>query len=444
MNAKRRLNDAILSAPLAVKLMSALLGLALLVLTVLYWQLHRTWQAAALRDLEQRGAFLARHEAGEIAPWVRHGDLAALRRYGQEEADYSSPEVYSLQVLDGGGRVLVDSHPAKPGEPVRTVTVPLGNGAEGFIRVAMLESHVTKEVNWITRRLMAVISGFAVLAFLAAWWLTRQITRPMQELVDATGALKGGDFGAMAPVHAMDEVGRLAEAFNDMARTLAQKDAHCRLLLRQVVGAAEEERRRVARELHDQTGQTLTVLIAGLNALEAGRSTRSVGDLRTLAQQAYEEVHDLSRTLRPYALDALGLMPALKDHCERFSRSAGVRVDCDVIGMDYNVRLPGEIEITLYRIVQEALSNAVRHGQARAAQVLLQRRNGHVLAVIEDNGRGFDARLRSAQPPDGNHLGLLGIEERAALLGGRFRVESRPGAGTSLFVEIPVGAYAHA
>ena len=265
----------------------------------------------------------------------------------------------------------------------------------------------------------------------------------VRELVGATHALRSGNYQKRAPVYAGDEVGQLAEAFNAMAAELEHKETMRRHLLRQVVVAAEEERQRVARDLHDQAGQTLTVLIAGLSALKADPTARRPGDLHALALEAYAEVHDLSRTLRPCALDDDGLVIALQEHCRCFAERCGVRVDCEAVGLDGG-RLPGELEVTFYRIVQEALTNAVRHGRAHGIQVLLQRRNGDVLAVIEDDGRGFDTGLWQARSREGAHLGLLGIQERARLFGGSFRVESRIGAGTGVFVQIPVGEHAYA
>ena len=435
------LRRAIQGAPLAVKLMSGFLGLALLFVCALYWQVDKTWHALAMRDLRQRAAVMAAHEAREVAPLVRNGDRAALREFGLD-AGRGSAEVHSVQVLDGQGRILLDSNPLDPKEAVSVVTAPLGNGVEGSIRVAMLDSHVTNEVNWMIRRFMLLIGVFVALGLLAAYGLTRRITRPIRELVDATRAVREGDLRRRTPVHAADEVGKLSAAFNDMAVELQRREAVRQHLLRQVIGAAEEERRRVARELHDQAGQTLTALIAGLGAMQADPDARRLADLRHLAAEAYGEVHDLSRTLRPSALDDVGLVAALQEHCRHFASRFDVRVDCEAVGLDGG-RLPDEIEVTFYRIVQEALTNAVRHGKARAIQVLLQRRNGNVLAVIEDDGRGFDTRAWQAQRPKSDHLGLLGIEERANLFGGRFNVESRAGAGTGLFVEIPVGEIAH-
>jgi signal transduction histidine kinase len=439
----RKLRHAILSAPVIAKVMAVTVGLTVLLMASLLWQVYGTWHALALSDLEQRGEFLAQHEANEIAPWLLGGNMAALQRY-ESDVDLASPEASSVQVFDGKGHLLMNSRTGEPNAGIHVVTAPLPGVTGAVVRVAMLDTHVNQEVHWMMRRLVITTAVIAVIGFLIAWWLASQLARPMRELVAAVGALKAGNFEIKAPVHAYDEVGRLAVAFNDMTGTLARKEAALHRLLQKVVAAAEEERRRIARDLHDQTGQTLTALIAGLRDSEIRPQSHSPSDLRIMAEKAYEEVHNLSTVLRSGILDDEGLVPALREHCRSFASHSNVRVDYDAIGMDNNERLPAEVEVSLYRIVQEALTNAVRHGQCRAIQVLLQRRNGNVTAVIEDDGLGFDASRQDTQDKNEGHLGLVGIEERVAILNGRFRLESQPGAGATLVVEIPIEEKHHA
>lgn len=211
---------------------------------------------------------------------------------------------------------------------------------------------------------------------------------------------------------------------------------------RQVIAATEEERKRVARELHDQTGQALASVIAQLAVLEtdgAGGGRRPTpAELRGQVEQTLGGVHELAWALRPSVLDDAGLLAALEKFCAVCSRRFGVTAQCQAVGMECGWRLPAEVEAAVYRIVQEGTNNAVRHGRARTVSVLLQWQDGRLLVVVEDDGAGFDATDWRGRCAEGDHLGLLGIEERAMLLGGTLRVESRPGAGTSLFVEIPL------
>jgi signal transduction histidine kinase len=242
-------------------------------------------------------------------------------------------------------------------------------------------------------------------------------------------------------VRAKDEVGELAVAFNEMTQAIAEKETAQQQLLRQVIRAGEEERKRIARELHDHTGQALTSQIAALSAMETRSqdpATRErLAELRQQTEQMLSEVHDLSVALRPSVLDDVGLMAALERHCRQFAQRSGIDVTCAEIGLD-GQRLPSEIELTLYRVVQEALTNSSRHGKADRVSALMQRTATGVLATIQDNGSGFDARDWRRRCAEGLHLGLLGIEERVTLLGGTFCIESEPGKGATVYAELPL------
>jgi signal transduction histidine kinase len=229
---------------------------------------------------------------------------------------------------------------------------------------------------------------------------------------------------------------RLAEQFAlrasiavDLSRRVA-RDA-----LRRVVAGQEVERRRLARELHDETGQALTSILLGLRAVdEAGSGeevTKAVGDLRELVVATLQDVRRLAVQLRPKALDDFGLVPALQRLVQTFSESSGINVDLE--SRLAETRLPSEVETTLYRIVQEALTNVVKHAAATNVSVLLMRRDGSMTAVIEDNGRGFEPDAVRA-----DSLGLDGIRERAELHDGRLTIETSPGTGTTLVVEVPL------
>ena len=216
-----------------------------------------------------------------------------------------------------------------------------------------------------------------------------------------------------------------------------------RELLRRLVAAQEEERRRISRELHDQVGQQLAALMMGLKALNAeshGRQSAlaTLRQLQGLTDELSREVHTLAWGLRPPALDDLGLHKALYNYAEEWAERSRVAVDFHSAGFEGG-RLPFPHETALYRIAQEALTNVLKHSGADRVSVILERRADHVLAVVEDNGRGFDVETLTGPRARGHRLGLLGMRERAVLLGGTLNVESAPGAGTSVFVRIPVG-----
>lgn len=227
---------------------------------------------------------------------------------------------------------------------------------------------------------------------------------------------------------------RLAEAFATRAAVavdLSQRVA--REALRRVVQAQELERRHLARELHDETGQALTSILLGLRAVEDApdpeRARAAAALLRELVVATLHDVRRLAVELRPKALDDFGLVPALERLTETFSEQSGIEVDFEhALGGE---RLPGEIETALYRIVQEALTNVVKHAEAEHVSVVVARRDGAVTAVIEDDGRGFGAAGNT-----GDGLGLVGMRERLSLLDGRLAIESTEGAGTTIVAEV--------
>jgi signal transduction histidine kinase len=225
---------------------------------------------------------------------------------------------------------------------------------------------------------------------------------------------------------------RLAEQFAlraSIAVDLSQRVA--RDSLRRVVAGQEVERRRLARELHDETGQALTSILLGLRSLEGSKDKANVDELRELVVATLQDVRRLAVQLRPKALDDFGLVPALERLVVTFSESSGIDVDLEARLGDE--RLPTDVETTLYRITQEALTNVVKHAEAKNVSVLLVRRDASVTAVIEDDGRGFDP-----DAVDAERLGLEGMRERVELHDGRLTVETSPGTGTTLRVDVPL------
>jgi PAS domain S-box len=226
-------------------------------------------------------------------------------------------------------------------------------------------------------------------------------------------------------------------ALEEVERRVTERTVERDALRRRLLVAEEDERRRLSRELHDEAGQRLTALALGLQALSdvvpAGSEVdRRAVELRNISNALGQELHDLAVRLRPRTLDDFGLEAALTAYIEAWSGQSGIPVDVHArVSAD---RLPGQVETALYRIVQEALTNIARHSGATRASVLVERRDGHVVAVIEDNGVGFVPDYDAI-----SGLGLLGMRERTELLGGSIEIESAPGnGGTTVFVRIPV------
>ena len=229
---------------------------------------------------------------------------------------------------------------------------------------------------------------------------------------------------------------RLAETFATRAAVAVDlSERIARDALRRVVEAQELERRRLSRELHDETGQALTSILLGLRSLEESLETdearAATAGLRELVVATLQDVRRLAVELRPSALDDFGLVAALEHLTTSFAQQTGIDVDFGAaLGGE---RLPGEVETALYRIVQESLTNIVKHAHARRVSIALTRMQHSVKAVVEDDGRGFDPEnIREAG------FGLVGMQERLSLLGGRLHIESRPGAGTTIAADVPL------
>jgi signal transduction histidine kinase len=223
-----------------------------------------------------------------------------------------------------------------------------------------------------------------------------------------------------------------------LVRALQEKEELQTIFLNKVIAVQEEERRKISRELHDETSQALTSIIVGLRMLSeqlGGEGRGRVLEMRDLAAKTLEDVHRLAVELRPVLLDDLGLVAAAQKYIENYSRQYGLPVDIDFAGLSRE-RFRPEVEIALYRILQEALTNIVKHAQAGQVRVSLTKTRGRLSLSVADNGVGFDPA--AVQSGGGACLGIHGMRERMATLGGAFSIRSAPGGGTTILAEAPL------
>lgn len=228
-------------------------------------------------------------------------------------------------------------------------------------------------------------------------------------------------------------------------RELQRKEEIRGQLLAKIISAQEGERKRIARELHDEAGQALSTVIMSLGVIEemlppdTDGVKKKVKQARTFTIQALGEIRKLILDLRPTLLDDLGLIPALRWYIK--NQLEGFHIDARLEASGFHGsrrKLPFQVETALFRIVQEALTNVAKYAEARMVRVRLALEDGTVTALIQDDGKGFDVNEVLKSKGVTQKLGLLGIEERVALLGGTFAIESQPGKGTSLLVQIPL------
>jgi signal transduction histidine kinase len=308
-----------------------------------------------------------------------------------------------------------------------------------------------------------------VLAAAFAWGAARSVTQPVAVLTDHAGRIASGHLDVPIPDLGEDEVGRLGKSLERMRRSLRAlieeigeanarlehrveertrelNDANAQLrereearaqLLRKVISAQEDERKRIARELHDETSQGLAVLTMGLetaqDAIRAGRTPR-LDEVKALAVRTLEDVHRLILDLRPSVLDDLGLLSAIRWYADRQLATRGISVRCEFGDVR---RLPPEMETALFRVCQETMSNVARHAQATAVLVQVGVEGDEVVIDIEDDGKGFEPET-AGQREGRRPWGLMGIRERAEILGGSARIDSAPGQGTRVAVRIPL------
>jgi signal transduction histidine kinase len=234
------------------------------------------------------------------------------------------------------------------------------------------------------------------------------------------------------------------QALRQSEAALRESEAELRKLAALLIAAQEDERRRLARELHDDTSQTLAALAIELASLQRKAAGADDGvrnglqSVETSVHRLAEGIHDMSRLLHPSILDDLGLEAAVRTECERVSEREGIPIIFEVL--DLPSELPRDCALTLYRITQEALHNIAKHAEATRAHVLLQGEDDRVTLEIEDAGKGFDP-LEARQT---SGLGLISMGERVRLLGGVLRVDSKPGSGARIRVEAPLERSTHA
>jgi signal transduction histidine kinase len=213
-------------------------------------------------------------------------------------------------------------------------------------------------------------------------------------------------------------------------------------LLQQVVGAQESERQRIARELHDATGQSLTAIALGLRGIEttmekgAPVDIKQIKGLKTFGTDALGELRQIIADLRPPQLDDLGLVATLQWYIRSVEHRTAIKTDFVIAGEQ--VRLPSEYEIIIFRITQEALTNIIKHARASYAMVKLDMQPDEIRLIIEDNGVGFDPMQALGEEGKRPGWGLLGIQERTLLLGGHYEIDTAPGQGMQIRVKIPL------
>lgn len=285
-----------------------------------------------------------------------------------------------------------------------------------------------------------VVTGI-LLSIVVNYLVLRAAFQPLQGLERVTEAVRRGDLSERAEPALFDDpqFSRLAATFNATLDELDRDRHELRQLASQVIRAQEQERQRIARELHDDTAQVLFAQLLRVTTLRSSTNpevSQTAIELEQMTVEALESVRRLALELRPPALDDLGLEAALEGLAQRYADQMGIPVDYQARGQ--RRRLSEEIELVLYRVAQESLTNIVKHASADRVWIDLDRGVDDLSLSVRDNGIGFDPDAMNAAEATGKGLGIFGMEERAALAGGTLRIWQRPGGGTEVFAFIPL------
>ncbi|HSN68984.1 MAG TPA: HAMP domain-containing protein [Thermoanaerobaculia bacterium] len=439
------------------RLALAMGALILLVAAAFALWVPRRFEKEAVALIGHKAETLAHLTAFTIHPSLYFGDRAAL-----EEALSGTREdedVAYIVVADPAGKRLAAFHPERasrggiarrtpggglsPDGRLFEVTTPVREGERvlAFLHIGLSLERLNRELLQM-RIAIALLSAVILAIGLAIVMLTSNLlTRPLQAVAAGAARVAAGDLGHRVPAEGRaDEIGRLAASFNDMAEKVSERDAalrrsheQLRLLSRRLLSVQEEERLRIAREVHDELGQALTAMKIELQQI--GVRDESLREPLRAISRSIDEVVDLVRRiaadLRPAILDDLGISAAIEQQLRRLRETAGIRTELAIAEEPQVDVLTGA---TLYRITKEALANVVRHAEATDVKVSLAVVDGAAILEIRDNGRGIDGRSIA----DPRSLGLVGMRERAEMLGGSAMIEGAPGGGTTVRVTLPL------
>jgi len=451
-------------------------------------KLSLTAKRPAVSDVVTIGA--GRMEAVLIVTPVRNGEGAVTGLVGgwiDPLEQGLSQVIQSVQpgltshtdIVDSRGIIIASSDPnrvqtdAASGTGSETEVVrsaPLST-APWSVVVAQSTAEALAPVRTMALQFTLTGIGSLAVALFFAWGMAQSLIKPIGQLSASVRSISRGDLSQPVPQLGGDEIGQLGLSFDSMRlelkksleeiqrwnreleakveertrqleesfREIERKEADRGRLLQQVLTAQEEERKRIARELHDETTQALVGLVLRLEALMAVSNVTDadksrLAELKSLAVRTIDNVHKIIFDLRPAVLDDLGLVSAIRWYAEHRLGAENVGVRIEVAGTER--KLPSAVEIALFRVVQEAVTNIIRHAEASNVVLSLEFAPRAVRIEIEDDGKGFDPAAMNQQADKIEGVGLLGMRERITLIGGKFSVASQPGGGTHITIEV--------
>jgi len=404
---------------------------------------HTAHEAVLSRDPDTARAFQKRYEA--LAAEARRCDACHVESKARARVEAL------LTLMGDVGRELTGGGAAHDAEDVRAL-LERYQSATGTLRAALvtMENRFaalvdrqsllgTEVVDRSTHQFWFFVGAIVLIAVIASFWLARAVNAPIRNLIDAARRIGAGDQGYHVEAPRDPELAELAREFGEMTTKVTKRADEAALgrLLDRVISSQEEERKRVARELHDQVGQSLAALLIKLRS-EVGQATGS----EQLVREILDQVRRMAWDLRPSILTDHGLEAALARYAEEETKERS-RVPIDFqYGCNPGVprRFAESLELVVYRVAQEAIRNAVAHADASRVSVVVVREESQVTLVVEDDGRGFE--VEAVRGNGRQSVGLMGMEERVVLAGGDLSISSSPGAGCTVRARIPIAGSA--
>ena len=420
-------------------------------------------------QLELQGFATAKYISDRIPEYIYREDLFMLYTIIRDTKN-SNMNIRYIFILDEKNQVMVDTFGnaipkglkeanniivsqsynvsvinTDEGE-IRDIALPISGGKMGAVRIGMSQNALitarAKMLEGIALTTLAVVLLGTVLAL----YLSLILAKPYQRLILATREVAAGNMKFRIPAwKANDEAGELIQAFNEMTeqieRSAQEIEQLCKMrqgLAQKVMDIQEEERKWLSRELHDETSQSLASLKIGLRHIEDAENMHEArqrsDEARMVLDETFNNIRRLVTSLRPSVLDEGGLSQAITRYTRELQKRFNIEINLD---LEENFALSQEVASSLFRIVQEALTNCVRHANASQISVILNIIEADLHLIIEDDGEGFDVAKVLPQRNENQKYGIFGMQERVSILGGKLQVESTLGGGTTLYVKIP-------
>jgi signal transduction histidine kinase len=456
------------------KIISVTISSIVLLSLLMGFLVWNSLETALAGQFEKRGVEIAARLASLSSEHILFNDPFALYEVANEVKN-SSEDIRYILITDHLGHVL--AHTFQGGLPtgilaindqqitldfniesidtdegvVLDIMVPIEHGKVGYARVGLSERYIR---SLIQEKLQAVFLITLLVCSLAVFLtarMTAYITRPLTSLAHAAKDIADGNLSSKVAVRSDDEVGRLTASFNNMADSLIstskekdellaalqEKERLRDILFHKLITAQEDERKRISRELHDETSQALTSLIVSMRLLadetDNPQMHETIRQIREITVRILNDVRNLAVELRPPVLDDLGLSAAMHKYADQYQDRFGITVTCTT-DLDDSI-LDKQVVLTLYRIMQECLTNIARHSGAKSARVLLEMQDSCLVLAISDDGKGINQEALNRARNE-SRIGLYGMQERTELLGGSFYLASG-NSGTTVTIIIP-------